>query len=300
MSKLPAFRISSDWLRQVRCWRTPALRRVAVLSAVSCLCGSPAHAHPEIEAQLAHVSEAIARTPDNAELYLQRGQLHRAHRDWQAGLEDLRRAEELDPDLHLVTRAIGRLLLEADKPQQALEVLGVFLQHRAGDPDGLILRGRAHAKLGGTLEAAADFDAALPKLRRPTPELFIERAKIVLAGGEQFRTRALAGLDEGIGRLGDLYTLHRLAAELEIASGQTGAALRRSRQLVNKFDKNLSWRIFEAELLVSVEKADEARDAYREALELIAALPAHRRRTQAVSDAEHSIREALGALGADG
>lgn len=256
-------------------------------------------AHPEIELQLANISAQIKNSPDDAELYLQRGHLHRVHRDWQAGLADFRRAGELDPHLHRVSRAIGRLLIEADKPNQALPLLEEYVRQQPEDPEGLILRGRAQAKLGASLLAAADFDGALPKLQRPTPVLFIERAKILLDAGDQYRPRALSGLGEGIDRLGDLYTLHRFAAEIEIASGQTDAALQRVRQLTKKFEKNLSWRILEAELLASIGRADDALAAYRKALEIVTALPAHRRSTQAVSEIEQSIHRALAELGAD-
>lgn len=256
-------------------------------------------AHPEIEAQLAHVSGEIDRLPASAELYLQRGHLHCVHRDWQKGLADFRQAAELDPQLHRVQRAIGRLHLEADKPKQALAQLEQFLKLAPGDPEGLILRGRAQGKLGAPLKAVADFDQALPKLRRPTPELFIERAQFLIADGEKNRQRALAGIAEGIEKLGDLYTLHRFAAELEISAGQPEAALRRARQLLHKSKGQISWRLLEAELLTSMKQPGEARTAYHQALEKIASLPPHRRRTPAVADTEKSIRSALAKLAAD-
>ncbi|MGI9241717.1 MAG: hypothetical protein ACR2RV_13025 [Verrucomicrobiales bacterium] len=253
-------------------------------------------AHPEVEVQLAHVSAQIEDSPGSAELYLQRGHIHRVHRDWKAGMTDYRRAGELDPELHRVSRAIGRLLLEAGKAEQALPQLEQFLKHQPGDPEGQILRGRAQGRLGEHLIGAADFDAALPKLRRPTPELYIERARILFEGGERYQARAIAGLEQGIERLGDLYTLHRYAAELEIEADQPEAALRRARVLLKKFDGNVSWRIFEAELLVALERKLEARVSYCKALETIAALPPHRQRTPAVSEKKQLIGEALAEL----
>ena len=275
---------------------TPA-RKIAVAASLCCLSlPSTAFAHPEIETQLAHVTGEIARSPDSAELYLKRGQLHRVHRDWPKALVDFHQAAKLDPALHHVDRAIGRLYLESDKTEKALAQLEQFLKRQSGDPKGLILRGRAHAKLGAPLKAGADFDTALPELRRPTPALFIERAEILIAAGEQHRARALEGITEGIERLGDLYTLQRFAANLEIDAGKPEAALQRARQLAAKSSGQLNWQIFEAELLASLDRTDEARAAYGKALKKIASLPPHRRKTLTVANTEKAARAALAKL----
>jgi predicted Zn-dependent protease len=258
----------------------------------------PSLAHPEIEEQLAHVTSEIASSPDSAKLYLKRGQLYRVHREWTEALADFQQSAKLDPKLHRAERAIGRLHLEADKPKRALSHLDQFLEQEPGDPDGLILRGRAQAKLGDPLKAATDFDSALPKLRRPTPGLYIERAEILIAAGEPYRERALEGLAEGIEKLGDLYTLQRFAADLEIDSGRHDAALKRAQQLLSKSNGDVSWQIFEAELLVTLDRTDEARAAYGKALAKITSLPPHRRRTKAVADTEKAARAALAELGA--
>ena len=294
MSKFRARQTSTNPISGVgdRLWRDALVGVCGILLASAAVVG----AHPEIEVQLSHISSQIEQSPDEADLYLKRGHIHRVHRDWKAGMADFRRAGELDPELHRVSRAIGRLLLEAGKPEQALPQLEQFLKHQPGDPEGQILRGRAQGELGEHLIGAADFDKALPQLRRPTPELYIERAEILLAAGDEYQARVLIGLEQALDRLGDLYTLHRYAAELEIESGQPEAALRRARGLLEKFDGNVSWRIFEAELLVSLGRVVEARTSYSKALDSITSLPAHRRRTPAVSEKEKQIREALGEL----
>jgi predicted Zn-dependent protease len=269
----------------------------AFVAAYGCSLPPPAFAHPEIEIQVAHVSSAIARSPENAELFLQRGQLYREHRDWSKALLDFRQAATLDPRLHRVERAIGRLYLDADQPEAAMGPLQRFLDQEPGDPEGLLFRGRALARTGSPLKAADDFDAALPKWSRPTPELFIERSQFLVAAGEPSWARALLGLEEGIAKLGDLYTLQRSAAELEIASGHSEAALRRVRALIAKSNGHLNWQILEAELLVSLGHAGEARSSYRLALDKIIALPSHRRGTPTVANTERQIRSALEKLG---
>lgn len=290
MSKSPAFQTSVY---------PPALSTTIILALCFLALPTRGFAHPEIEAQLAHISSEIARQPGSAELYLQRGHLYRTHRDWEKGLADFRQAVKLDPDLHQAERAIGRLYLEADKPKRALPQIERFLKLQSGDADGLILRGRAQGKLGATEKAAADFDTALPKLRRPTPELFFERAQILIDGGEKYHQRALLGLAEGIERLGDLYTLHKFAAQLEVKAGQPEAALLRIRSLLEKTKGQLTWRILEAELLESSQQIEEARASYQKALAKLSSLPPHRRRTPVITETEKSIRKALAEISAE-
>ena len=70
---------------------------------VLCLAVLPAAAHLDLEIQIANVSEAIAREPENATLYLKRGELYRAHEEWSASESDFLTARKL---VRLVVRLL--------------------------------------------------------------------------------------------------------------------------------------------------------------------------------------------------
>src|SRR5262245_13784141 len=76
-------------------------------------------AHGDLHEQIAIASKLIQKDAKNAELYLKRGELHRAHGDWDAALADYERAAELDPKLLVVDLARGKALLAADWPLSA-------------------------------------------------------------------------------------------------------------------------------------------------------------------------------------
>src|SRR2546426_2682773 len=79
------------------------------------LSGSPElFAHGDLHEQIAITTKLIQREPHNAALYLKRGELHRAHGEWDAAMADYERAAELDPKLEVVDLARGKALLAAN------------------------------------------------------------------------------------------------------------------------------------------------------------------------------------------
>src|SRR3990172_9881018 len=69
-------------------------------------------AHEDVQNQIAELSRQIVKTPQNAELHLRRGELHRIRRNWDAALADYKAAEKLDPELTVVTLCRGKLHLD--------------------------------------------------------------------------------------------------------------------------------------------------------------------------------------------
>lgn len=89
-------------------------RFVWLLSTAVCvaLLFSFVHAHEGLHEQIAGITAKIKRDPKNASLYLQRGELHRLHRDWSRAAADYDRAERLQPSLKIVDLGRGKMLFE--------------------------------------------------------------------------------------------------------------------------------------------------------------------------------------------
>ena len=108
--------------------------------------------HERIEA----VSEQIEKQPNNAELYIKRGELHRVHRDWEAALADYQRAVERAPHLNQVKFVRGRMQFEAGRWTAAKTDLDRFLALQPNYREALLVRARVLAALGKRLEAVKD------------------------------------------------------------------------------------------------------------------------------------------------
>src|ERR1051325_10483416 len=100
----------------VNCPRTTVNRLMAVVVCLS-LMSSFALAHEGLHEQIVAVSAKIRRDPKNASLYLQRGELHRLHRDWTRAAADYDRASRLRPDLTIIDLARGKMLYESGRFQ---------------------------------------------------------------------------------------------------------------------------------------------------------------------------------------
>ena len=181
-------------------------------------CSVEAHAHGSLHQQITALTREIAVRGDDAALYLQRGELHRLHRDWGAAHADYDAAVRLDPAGVEVQRCRGALWLDAGDASRALQSLDAFLVSRPEDADARLLRARALRTLGRTTNAIADYDRAIAAMRDPRPEHYLERARWMQESG---RTEAaLASLDEGIARLGSVVALENATHELESRIGR--------------------------------------------------------------------------------
>lgn len=271
-----------------------------VLAFTALLLLNDALAHPSIDVQVADLTERIARNPSDAGLFLKRGELHRIHEDRDAARTDFEKARSLDPALHLVDLAIGKLEFDLGNPGAALAAFDRYLAANPGDPGGLVLRGDALLRLGRPAAAAEAYDGAIRGRiavgAAPSPELFIARSRARTEAGAEQRDRALAEIDEGIALLGRPITLEVEALDLEVALGRIDAAIARLDRLASSSNRPEAWFVRRGEILEKAGRSAEARRSYDAALASIETLPAGRREIRAVADLESRSRAALGRL----
>jgi len=247
--------------------------------------GVVAYAHPGLDEQIADLTRRIATSPQDAHLYLERGEVHRIHCDWAAARQDFDHAQELEPGLTEVDLARGRMLLDADRVADAAAPLERYVATNPGDPEGLALLARVRIAQDRPLEGAALLDRAIADLdgSRGHPEYYLARARALAAAGPAHVDDAIAGLDEGLVALDHPVTLELLAIEIEEGRGRHAAALTRVDRLAAAAERKETWLIRRGEILETAGRFDEARASYRDTLKAIDSLPARRRANPAVT-----------------
>jgi tetratricopeptide (TPR) repeat protein len=250
-----------------------------------------AHAHESLLLSITTVTRAIDSAPQDESLYLQRAELHRLHHDWDAARSDLERAAALAPELAVVDFYRGRLLLEERRLQQALAILSRYLEQHPGHAQARLSRARTLAALERPLEAVTDYSIALEQY--PTPELYLERSDVLASGGDEQLAAALAGLDEGMDKLGPLPAFELRSVDYELRRGDIEAALRRVDRAVARSAHKSLWLLRRAEILERANRPDEAVLDYQAAYAAVLQLPEHRQRTQMFQDLETRIAVAL-------
>ncbi|HKR67092.1 MAG TPA: tetratricopeptide repeat protein [Thermoanaerobaculia bacterium] len=247
----------------------------------------PLFAHEGLHEQLAELTRRIAAQPQDAVLYLKRGELYRLHHEWDLAARDYEAARRLQPSLQGVDLALGMMLTDSGRAKAALVPLRRYAKQHADDFRGRIALARALVASGRAAEAAGEFEAAVKLTEAPDPDLLVESARALSAAG---RTRdALALLD----RLPNVIALQLAAIDLELASRNYDGALRRIDAAAASAVRKESWLARRGDVLVAAKREDEARAAYRAALDAIESLPVERRRAPATAQLEERLRRAI-------
>jgi predicted Zn-dependent protease len=253
-------------------------------------------AHGDLHIQIQEVTRQIEKEPRNPDLYLKRGELHRAHQEWDAAQADYDHAFALNPKLTVVNLARGRMFLEANWPISAKVALDRFLAVYTNHVEGLVARARTLVKLDQRLAAARDYTAAINHSAEPRPELYLERAQALTSEGGGHLDEALQGLDEGIKKLGPLVTLQLYAIDVEIKQKRFDGALSRLDRIAAQSPRKETWLARRGEILQQAGRKEEAREAFQAALAAMDKLPPARRNVPAMAELEKRLQQALDAL----
>ncbi len=239
------------------------------------------------------MSQRIEVLPLDAQLHVQRAELERQHADWPAALADYERAGELDPTIDM-DLSRGRTLLESGQPREALPLLERFLAHSPEHPPALLYRARALVKLDRRPEALKDYRAALKYTPLPEPDLVRETADIMAADGLQ--QEALDVICSGIEKLGAIPALTLRAMDLEIATQNFPAALRRSDTMQQTAPRPEPWMARRASILAQAGRIDESRAEWLKLVDHLASLPNLERGSHAMSSLLEDAVQALASL----
>jgi len=250
-----------------------------------------ARGHGSFHELITAAQKSVDADPRNPDLYVRRGELYRAHGDLEAAVADYDRAVQVAPgfDVELLkARAYlegGRVLLARGHAERAVSRYPQSAEAR-------IIRGRILGAVGQKAAAAADFGAAFERTDSPSPELVLEvsRAQRKVGRPEQ----ALATLEAGMKKLGRIVTLQLDAIELEVEQKRWDAALSRVDELSARSPRKETWLQRKGEILTRAGRRDDARQAFRDALAAIEALPAHLKGTPATGDLAAQLRASLG------
>lgn len=275
--------------------RNPLMLCALVLA---CAVASPrGHTHSEVGVRLSNLNERLVDdAPEAVNLLLQRAGLYRSAGHWAAALHEYERVRQAAPDLHGLDFYLGRAWLENGHPALALPLLDRFLTAHSTHPRALIVRARAAEQLNDRLAAADYLARALRHIDRPTPELYLRRAKLLVGAGPEHIADGLRALDEGIARFGMLVSLVEFAVAVETDRRHYGAALSRIATLPARLRYSPRWLARRGDVQARARQYAAAGNSYRNALAAVARLPGGRRQVKAMAKLEARLVSSLAAL----
>ena len=217
-------------------------------------------AHDGLHEQIIAVTKEISKNPNNVALYLKNAGLYRLHEEWEKSERDFDRAEKLKPNLAIVNLGRGKLWLDFKQFSKAKITLETFLTTEPESYEGVITIARVCAKLKQSKTAVEYFTKAISIAPKDAAEIYLERAEVQSSAGEF--VQALAGLDGGIAKFGNLVTLQTVSIDLEIKSRNYDAALERLDELSATMPQKESFLLRRGEILIAAGRKCQANKIY--------------------------------------
>ena len=272
-----------------------SLRRLALTAGLllAMLTGR-ALGHGSHHERLEELAAELEKNPADARLHFELADVNGQHGDWQMALLNLDRVEELAPGKYLTALLRGQAWLTGGQPEQAKKALDPLLAAHPECARGWLLRARTAQRLGDTPGSLADYREALRRTPAPEPDLLQETADALAAHG--FTQEAVQVLAAGIEKLGAVPSLVLRAMELEIATKNFDAALRRVEALRQSAPRPEPWMARRASVLAQAGRIEESRAAWQALVDHLAALPNLERGSHAMSKLMEDARQALASL----
>jgi predicted Zn-dependent protease len=248
-----------------------------------------AYGHGDTHAKLEHLSRVISNETQSAELFLQRGQIHAQHGDWDEAISDYERAERLEPDIEHVDLLLGKALRQSQRFEDAVNRLDRYIIKHPDSAGAFLARARTHADARHVDPASRDF-ARVAELA-PNPDAYVEWANLLI--GTNRAEEAIQRLEEGCNALGPLITLQVKIIDIEIAREKYDRALERIDAILANAPRKESWLARKGDLLARAGQPTAAADAYAHALVALRRLPSRHRLSTSMQTLEKSLKQKL-------
>lgn len=267
-------------------------RVVSLVGAMLAAWGTAVHAHPSIEEQLAGIEARTGSAPCNTALQAKRAELFGELRRWDDADQALAKAAACDGSgNHGFAMTRARLALDAGRPADAEHLLARFIAAHPDHAPAHLLRARVLKQLGRPRDAADAFARGLAQADAPSPDDYLHYSDALLDAGSA--EAAVAALDQGLARLGNVAALQRAAIDIEVERGDTAAALRRIDRLLSGAPGREQWLVRRAEILADAGRVDEARRALEQAAAGLRTRTERRRETRGLREIERTVNERL-------
>jgi tetratricopeptide (TPR) repeat protein len=277
-----------------------ALRHVTALSpstlGVLVFCCSTAilFAHGTHGQLMEAINRKLESSPDNANLWYQRGFLNLEHEDPAQALADLEKAENLAPGKLPTFWLKGQALELSGRHPEARAAFDVHIQRFPDDGRGYSSRARILLKLGAPQEALADYRKSLAKSPDAEPDLVQEAAVALDANGSP--EEAIQVLEAGMKRLGQIPSLTIRALEIEMKTGRYDSALARVETIRKSAPRQEPWMAKRAEMLGHAGRPEESRAAWQTLIDHLAQLPNLERGSNSMSLLAEQARQSVANL----
>lgn len=274
-----------------RVWTFARLASAGLVAVTALLSNQDALAHGDVHESIVAVTAEIEKSPQQADLFIRRASLHRAHQDWARALADLEQAQKLDPSQTALDLPRGELLTELAKFKEAEVLLTRFRDAYPASPRGWAALGRLNAQQLKWDAAAADYGKAVELTQPPDPHLYLNQVEALRGAGKLEDAGRV--LDGAITVLGNLPSLVQPAVDIAIERKTWDRAVQLLDDAAAASVRKERWLMKKGEVLEKAGKFTEALETFRRALAEFETLPPNRRGVAAMIAFEQGLRTSI-------
>jgi tetratricopeptide (TPR) repeat protein len=275
-----------------------ALRTLVLGLAVACSAWS-ALADADLGVTLAGIDARIAAAPGDPVPWQQRAAFERLRGNLEQAAADLSRAEALGLPPAVVERDRGFLLVAAGRSAEAEVVLRNARDREPKDVTILLPHARCLASLGRFRESADTYAALVKLTPDASPDVHLERIRVLEALGPEGYDEALRAADAAITLRGPVPALEQAAIDISLRAGRTELALVRLERMAAATKRPEIHLLQRAGILERAGRLAEAAASYGETLAALESLSPQRRAAPAVAEIEAQARAGIARIAAD-
>ncbi len=257
------------------------------------LCPFSLFAHGDLHKQITQISERIKKEPDNANLYLKRGQLYAQHSEPQKAKKDLQKARLLNPSLLITDLLLSKAYFKNKQLNEGLKYVNIYLKSHPNEADGLILRANIYQQLKKEPAAKKDLELAFSNLKDPNPGHYISIADASLRADKCNFEEALEWLEKGQQQFGFDIVLQEKTAEILVTNHQYDRAIIVVDEILTQFPRKEKWLFKKGTIYEKSHQKEAALSNYNAALETLQNLPQRIQRTKKMKELKASTMERI-------
>lgn len=272
-----------------------AISTPLVLAAAITLSSDTVLGHQAVEDRLREVNKALAQSPDDAELLLQRGKLQFEHGEYTPALQDLVMATQREDNLCEAWTIRATVESRLKQINEALNSNDRFT-HCIRNSASPTMRSQANLQRGDILsaagrpkEAAASYQQSLLPGSNSPPEVWLKATQALV--DSQQPDAAIKTLERAINAYGELPQLLEQAVQIERARRNTPAALQWLDRQLKQPTRHEYIYLEKARLQHGIGDKPAAFSSLQQAQKALDALPKAHRYSQAALQVQQAIQQ---------
>lgn len=246
------------------------IKKTILLLFALCLFFHPSlSAHGDLDLQIERISSRIEKEPNNANLYIKRGQLYNQHKEPKKAKQDYFLARNLDSNLLITDLLLAQMFADNSKASAGLPYVNLFLENHTNHSIALITRAKIYQHIGQPELCQKDLATAMAHISKPTPSHFVSIAEAVLLTDDSNIAEALSWLEKGEEQFGFDIVLKSKEVDLYVQSKQYENAILTIDEIMEHFPRKEKWLFQKAIIYEKWEKNDFAKIHYTATLNAI-------------------------------